>query len=233
MPSRRIQPSKNQIQHTPPPEAEAVAALVPPDLAPRILKFMLEDINSKKLPTSPITNDDIITFWNYTLIKLGEKFKLNHLGPNNLRHPRNGQTFIVVSKTKWCVLAYLESDETIILKIPAKSIKFLEEVQDPNVIDFAERDFCYIKSTYYRSPYKENKFFLIESKKNNYVTVDPVTSPNVVIREPENLNGFDITMNKKLKIKTRGWKQKIPFSELRFLEPSLNEDLKLLYLLGI
>lgn len=108
MPSNRIKPSKNQIQHIPSPETEVMAALIPPHLAARILKFMLEDLNSEKKggvfsnqkswPQSPIVNDDIITFWNYRLIKLGEKFELNHFGPNNLPHPNNGHTFIVVSK---------------------------------------------------------------------------------------------------------------------------------------
>lgn len=226
MPSNRIKPSKNQIN------------LAPPHLVPRISKFILEDLNSKNLPTSPIQNDDIITFWNYTLIKLGEKFELNHFhGPNNISHPYNEEFFIVVSKTKWCVVAYCESDETIILKIPAKSIRFLEEVQDSTEIDFEVGDYCYIKSAYYRSPYKKNKLFRIESTINNYVTVDPDTGPNVPILKPENLIGFDITMQK-LKIKTRGWKQKIPFSELEILKhmpggADLNELFRLSYFYGI
>lgn len=48
MPSDRIKPSKIQIQHTPSPEVEAVVDLAPPHLVPRILTFMLEDLNSKK-----------------------------------------------------------------------------------------------------------------------------------------------------------------------------------------
>ena len=240
MPSGRIQPSKNQIQHTPSPEAEAVAALVPPHLAPRILKFMLEDLNSKNLPTSPIINDDIITFWNYRLIKLGEKFKLNHFGPNYVPHPKNGHTFIVVSKKNWCVVANWESDEKIILKIPAKSIKFLEEGHDSTEINFEVGDYCYIKSAYYRSPYERYKYFRIESIKNNYVTVDPDTKKPILIPDP--LDGYDLTNGKNFEIILRGWKQKIPFSELEIIKhmsfgqikgSDLNDALKLCYELGI
>jgi hypothetical protein len=239
MPSGRIQPSKNQIQHIPSPEAEVVAALIPPHLAPRILKFMLEDLNSKNLPTSPIINDDIITFWNYRLIKLGEKFELNHFGPNYVPHPKNGHTFIVASKKNWCVIANCVSDEKIIYKIPAKSIKFLDEIHDSTEINFVVGDYCRIKSAYYRSPYMRSKSFRIESIKNNYVTVDPDTEKPILIPDP--LDGKDITNDKKFKIILRGWKQKIPFSELEIIKymtfgqingSDLNDSLKLCYNLG-
>lgn len=249
MPSDRIKPSKNQIQHPPSPEVESVVDLAPPHLVPRILKFMLEGLNSKNLPTSPTINDDIITFWNYRLIKLGEKFKLNHFGPNYVLHPKNGHTFIVLSKNNWCVVAYCESDKKIILKIPAKSIRFLEEGHDSTEINFEVGDYCYIKSVYYRSPYERDKIFRIESIKNNYVTVDP--GKITFIRVPDPLCGVDLTNNKKFElILTRGWKQKIPFSELEIIKhmpnvyeitnglfngtgPEWDELQKLCYQLGI
>jgi hypothetical protein len=169
MPSERIKPSKNQIQHN---------------------------------------------------LKVGEKFELNHHGPNYVPHHKNRHTFIVVSKTKWCVEAYCESDEQIILKIPAKSIRFLEAVHDSTEIDFEVGDYCWIKSAYYRSPYERNKIFRIESKKNNYVTVDPGTNPDTItlIRVPDTLNGFDLTNNKKYAKINRGWEQEIPFSELEIIK---------------
>lgn len=130
------------------------------------------------------------------------------------------------------------SDEKIIYKIPAKSIKFLDEVHDSAEINFVVDDYCRIKSAYYRSPYKRSKYFRIESIKNNYVTVDPDTK-HILISDP--LNGFDITNNKKFKIILRGWKQKIPFSELEIIKymtfgqingSDLNDSLKLCYNLG-
>jgi hypothetical protein len=240
MPSNRIKPSKNQIQHIPSPEAEVMAALIPPHLAPRILKFMLEDLNSKNLPTSPIINDDIITFWNYRLIKLGEKFELNHFGPNNLPHPKNGHTFIVKYKKKWCVIANCVSDEKIIYKIPAKSIKFLDEGHDSTEINFEVEDFCRIRSAYYRSPYERNYPFRITSIRNNYVTVDPLKPPTVLRRDK--LVVVDITNNKEFKIIPRGWDQNIPFSQLEIIKlkpngwgagPDWNDMLKLNYELGL
>lgn len=140
-------------------------------------------------------------------------------------------------KKNWCVVANCESDEKITFKIPAKSIKFLEEGHDSTVIDFEIGDFCYIKSAYYRSPYERNKEFRIESIRKNYVTLDEATKTPLPSRD-DMWDVIDITNGKKFKIKLPGWKYKIPFSEIEILKHTpegadWNDFLKLAYQLGI
>lgn len=249
-----------QIQHTPSPE---VIEEVLPRLyssAPRILNFMLEDLQSEKkefiysyqkswLPFQSV-NNTIISFWNYRLIKLGERFILNCEG-----HQNHGHVFVVKSKKNWCVIASTVADEgKTILKIPAKFIQFLEEDYDSTIIDFSKTDFevgdfCFIKSEQYRPRYGRYSQFKIIWKGSKYVKVEPSypryktwnRKSSDDIGSKVNEFTYEISTSEKtgreFYFATSVYTQFIPFSEIELIKLKHGEEyhemIKLLDQLGI
>lgn len=247
MPRKRYPLERKIIHHL--PSIEVMEEELPRlyGYSPRILNFMLKDLRSEKkefiysyqkswLPFQKI-NHTIISFWNYHLIKFGEKFILNCDG-----HKNHGEVFVVQSKRNWCVIANsFNKEEKTTLKIPAKFIKFLEEDYDTTVVEFSKNDFevgdyCYIKSEHYRPRYSENSKFRILWKGNKYVRVEPVF-PKFKTWESKSydysgsrVNSFtyEISVSEKtgeeFYFARSVYNQNVPFSELEFVKNRNGEE---------
>jgi hypothetical protein len=257
MPRIRLPISRKiQFEHIPSPEIIEKAL---PNLygsSPRILDFMLNDLRSEKkefiysyqksfLPSYTV-NNFILKFWNYKLIKIGEKFQLNCPG-----HNEHNNFFIVQKKRNWKISAKKENDTSnSLFFIPSKYIKFLQEdyqgfQTEYNKEEIRVGDFCYIKSSLYRPRYEEDFPFKIIWKGTKYVRVEPLypkyklwkSKSSIPTRSKVNQYTYEICPDNEVEyFASSVYNMNIPFTELELLKiknESYYNSLKLLDDLGI